>query len=139
MNKKHALAFAAVFSLAVFTGAAAFAETKAAAPEATAPDKGSYTECTVADVFAKKDTLAGKNIVVKGKVFKAASGIMGANWFHIKDGTGSTGTDDLVVTSKDAAKVGDQVVVKGELSTNVDFGAGYKYAVIMKDAKVAPK
>lgn len=132
MNLKRALATAAVFSFAALMGTASLAETKAAAPV-------SYSECTVQDVFLKKADLAGKNIAVKGKVIKFSSGIMGTNWFHIKDGTGAAGTDDLVVTSKDTAKVGDQVVVRGSLSTDVDFGAGYKYAVIIKDGKVSAK
>lgn len=124
---------AAILSLVVFGGTAGYAETKASA------DKGSFTECTVQDVFTKKAALAGKDIAVKGKVVKFSGGIMGTNWFHIKDGTGSTGTDDLVVTSKDVAKVGDQVVARGKLSTEVDFGSGYKYAVIIQDAKVSAK
>lgn len=137
MKMKHAFATAAILSLVAFAGTA-IAESKAPAPKAAA-DKGSFTECTVVDVFTKKDTLAGKNIAVKGKVTKFSGGIMGTNWFHIKDGTGSAGTDDLVVTSNDVAKVGDQVVVKGALSKDVDFGSGYKYAVIMQSAKVTAK
>lgn len=135
MNTKAAVA---LLSLVVFAGTPGFAETTAPVAKA-ASDKASYTECTVADVFAKKDALAGKNISIKGKVTKFSGGIMGTNWFHIKDGTGSAGTDDFVVTSGDVAKVGDQVVVKGELSKDVDFGYGYKYAVIIKDAKVTAK
>lgn len=133
MNMKRAVVTVAIFSLVAFAATATFAENKAAA------DKGSYTECTVKDVFEKKAALAGKDIVVKGKVVKFSSGIMGTNWFHIKDGTGSAGTDDLVVTSNDVAKVGDQVVARGKLSTDVDFGAGYKYVVIVKDGKVTAK
>jgi hypothetical protein len=140
MNTKHALAAAAIFSLVAFAGTASFAETNAAAPAAkAASDKASYTECTVADIFAKKADLAGKNITIKGKVVKASSGIMGTNWYHIQDGTGSAGTNDFIVTSDDSAKAGDQIVAKGELSTDVDFGAGYKYAVIMKGGTVTAK
>lgn len=128
MNVKRVLVLAAILSFALV-----------AAPMAKAADNASYTQCTVAEVFAKKDALAGKNISVKGKVVKFSGGIMGTNWFHIKDGTGSAGTDDLVVTSDDVAKVGDQVVVKGELSRDVDFGAGYKYAVIVQKGKVTAK
>ena len=140
MNRKHILAAAVIFSIAVFSGTASLAETKAAAPEAkAASDKITYTECTVSDVFTKKATLAGKNIAIKGSVVKVSSCIMGTNWYHIKDGTGSAGTDDLVATSGDTARVGDQVVVRGVLATDVDFGSGYKYAVIMKDSQVTAK
>jgi hypothetical protein len=138
MNTKHALAAAAIFSLVAFSGTVSLAETNAAAPVA-ASDKAAYTECTVADVFAKKADLAGKNVAIKGKVVKFSGGIMGTNWFHIQDGTGSAGTNDFVVTSNDVAKVGDQVVAKGELSTDVDFGAGYKFAVIIKGGTVTAR
>lgn len=140
MNTKRALATAALFSLIALAGTVCLAETKAAAPAAKAASgEVSYTECKVVDVFTKKDTLAGKNILVKGKVAKFSGGIMGTNWFHIKDGSGSAGTDDLVVTSKNSGKAGDEVVVRGELSTNVDFGSGYKYDVIIQDGKVSAK
>jgi hypothetical protein len=135
MNTKHLLAAAAILSLVAFGGTASFAETNAKA----ASEAVSSTECTVSDVFTKTAALKGKSIAISGKVVKFSGGIMGTNWFHIKDGTGSAGTDDLVVTSNDVAKVGDQVVAKGVLFTDVDFGAGYKYAVIIKDGKVTAK
>ncbi|TAL15496.1 hypothetical protein EPN96_12705 [bacterium] len=140
MKTKHLLSAAVVLSLVTIACTAGFSETKAAEPAVkAASEAASYTDCTVSDVFTKTAALKGKNIAITGKVVKFSGGIMRTNWFHIKDGTGSAGTDDLVVTSNDVAKVGDQVVVKGELSTDVDFGAGYKYAVIIKDGKVTAK
>jgi hypothetical protein len=62
---------------------------------------------------------------------------MGKNWLHIRDGTGSEGSNDLVVTTAAEVKVGDTVLVSGAVSLNKDFGAGYKYAVIIEDAKLA--
>lgn len=131
MNAKRILAAAAVLSFIVLSGPASFA--------GDAADKGGYVSCTVSDVFTKKDTLVGKKIAIKGKIVKASSGIMGTNWYHIKDGTGSAGTDDFTFTSKDSAKVGDEVVARGELSKDVDFGAGYKYSVIIKDGSISSK
>ena len=65
-------------------------------------------------------------------------GIMGKNWMHLQDGTGDAekGTHDLVVTSQDSAGVGDVVTVKGTVYVNKDFGAGYKYEVIMEEASI---
>ncbi len=90
----------------------------------------------VEDVFAKKDTLSGKKVTVKGEVTKFNSGIMGKNWVHIKDGSGKPGTNDLTATTKDTAKVGDKVVVTGTLAVGKDFGAGYKYDAIIEDAVI---
>jgi len=41
-----------------------------------------------------------------------------------------------MVTTQDAAKVGDVVTLKGVLRTNKDFGAGYVYKVIVEEGKL---
>jgi hypothetical protein len=92
---------------------------------------------TVAEVFAEKDALVGKPVTFRGKVVKANSGIMGKNWIHVRDGSGSDGTNDLTVTTTTAQpNVGDTVLVTGPVSLNKDFGMGYQYDVIVEDAKV---
>ena len=93
---------------------------------------------TVAQVFAERLSLVDKTVSVRGKVVKANTGIMGRNWIHIRDGSGSREKkdDDLTVTTKDAAAVGDIVVVKGVVHVGKDFGAGYQYPVVLEDAKV---
>jgi hypothetical protein len=92
---------------------------------------------TVAEVFAGKDALAGKPVTVRGKVVKSNSGIMGKNWIHVRDGSGSDGTNDLTVTTTTAQpNVGDTVLVTGPVSLNKDFGMGYQYDVIVEDAQV---
>ena len=42
----------------------------------------------------------------------------------------------LVVTTLDEPKEGEVVTIEGVLAADRDFGAGYKYAVIVEDAKV---
>lgn len=95
--------------------------------------KGGYT---VAEVFAKKNSLKGKKVAVKGKVTKVSSGIMGKNWLHIQDGSGKEGSSDLTVTTAEMAAVGDVVTVTGTLAVDKDFGMGYFYNAIMEDASV---
>jgi len=91
---------------------------------------------TVADIFASKDKLAGKPVVVSGKVVKVNNGILGRNWVHLQDGTGAAGSNDLMVTTSATVAKGDVVVMRGTLATNKDFGAGYSYAVLVEDAAV---
>jgi len=91
---------------------------------------------TVEEVVAGKAKLKGNDIVVRGKVVKYNEGVMGKNWLHIRDGSGGEGTNDLTVTTATPAKLGDTVLVKGKVSTDRDFGGGYRYAVIVEDAKV---
>lgn len=112
-----------------------------ASVDASAPEAGvikSAESGSVADVFAKKDSLAGKEVTVRGKVMKFSPMIMGKNWVHLQDGSGdpAAGTNDLTLTTMDSAKVGDVVLAKGSLSVNKDFGAGYTYDVILEDAKL---
>jgi hypothetical protein len=93
---------------------------------------------TVAEIFAGKAKLAGKSVSVRGKVVKYNAQIMGKNWLHLQDGSGNAANrdNDLAVTTATAAKVGDTVLVTGKVSANKDFGAGYKYDVILDDAQV---
>lgn len=108
-----------------------------AAPAATISFSGiKKADQTVAEIYAGQNGLLGTVVNVRGKVVKFSSQIMGKNWAHIQDGTGSAGTNDLTVTTADAARVGDTVLVSGKITLNKDFGAGYKYALILEDAKV---
>lgn len=91
---------------------------------------------TVAEVFAKRDALSGKEVLIRGQVVKYNAGIMGRNWVHLQDGSGAAGTSDLTVTTSSSAEVGATVLVKGTLALNKDFGAGYAYEVIVEDATV---
>lgn len=93
---------------------------------------------TVAEVFAGGDALAGQTVKVRGKVVKVNADIMGKNWIHVRDGSGSEGTNDLTVTTSTDVlpAVGDLVVVDGTVALNKDFGMGYKYPVIVEDAQV---
>ncbi len=91
---------------------------------------------TIAEIYAQRKQLAGKKTAIRGKVVKYNSGIMGKNWIHLKDGTGSEGSNDLTVTTTTDAKVGDTLLVRGTLVTDKDYGYGYKYPVIIEDAEV---
>ncbi len=96
---------------------------------------------TVAELWAEKSALNGKEIIVRGKVVKFLPGIMGRNWMHVQDGTGSAdkGDNDITVTTDEKVNVGDVVTVKGTLAAGKDFGAGYLYEVIIEKATVAPR
>ncbi len=94
---------------------------------------------TIAELYAKAATLKDKDVVVKGRVAKVSLGIMGKNWLHLQDGTGSPekGTHDMLVTTADEAAVGDVVTVTGALRKDKDFGSGYAYEVMIEDAKIS--
>ena len=96
---------------------------------------------TVAKLYQEKSALSGKLVRVKGKVVKVNNGIMGRNFVHVQDGTGDAkaGTNNLVVTSKQTAAVGDQVSISGLVVINKDFGSGYSYPLLIEEATVTVK
>lgn len=94
---------------------------------------------TVAVLNKDKTALAGKTVSAQGKVVKVNNGIMGRNFVHVQDGTGDAGNNNLIVTSKDTANVGDSVSVTGVVAVNRDFGGGYSYPLLVEEAKITPK
>ena len=91
---------------------------------------------TVAEIITKRLELKDKTVVVRGKVVKFTPEVLGKNWVHLRDGTGSAAdnTHDVVVTTIDQARIGDVVVVKGVVHTDRDLGSGYSYKVLIEDA-----
>lgn len=99
-----------------------------------ASGKNAYT---VAELFKNSAKLHKKKVLVRAKVVKISGNIMGKNWVHLRDGSGSKAKNDfnLVVTSKSVPAEGEVVLVNGTLYKDKDFGGGYKYQVIVEDAE----
>lgn len=89
---------------------------------------------TIEEIVSRAVELKDKAVLVRGKVVKYNASIMGKNWIHLRDGSGVSENNDLLVTSNDQAKIGDIVTVKGMIRTDRDFGAGYSYRVVVEDA-----
>jgi hypothetical protein len=94
---------------------------------------------TVAEVHAQRAALVGKPVTIHAQVVKFNAGIMGRNWVHLRDGSGSQdkGDNDITVTTQDTVAVGDVVTAKGTVRVDKDFGAGYAYPVIIEEAHVS--
>lgn len=94
---------------------------------------GTYT---ISDLFKQSSSLVGKQVMVRGKVVKFSAAILGTNWLHLQDGSGTAAlkNNDLTVTSNGAASVGDVIEVRGVLAQDKDLGAGYMYPVIVERA-----
>ena len=91
---------------------------------------------TVAEILTKTAELKDKPVVVSGKVVKYNPGILGKNWIHLRDGSGSSAdnTNDIIVTTSSETQVGNVITVKGVVRTDKDLGAGYSYKVLIEDA-----
>ena len=109
-----------------------------AAPAVVEPVAPAPGGMSIADIWAKRTALAGKEVTVRGKVVKVNSAIMNRNWIHLQDGTGSAadGTNDLTITSDAEVKLGDVVTITGTLAVAKDFGAGYAYQAIVENGKL---
>ena len=92
----------------------------------------------VGEIYAKGAELGGKSVKVRGRVVKFTPNIMGTNWIHLRDGTGTDAAQDhdITVTTQDAAQVGDVITAVGAVHLDKDFGAGYAYAVIIEGATI---
>lgn len=99
---------------------------------------GGANAMTVAEIVTQSAALKGKTVSVRGKVVKYNPEIMGMNWIHLRDGSGSEadGSNDLLVTTTATANVGDVVTAEGVVAVDKDFGAGYSYKVLVENATV---
>ena len=87
---------------------------------------------SLAELFANKESYQGKLVKITGKCIKINPMIMGRNWVHIQDGSGQD--LELTVTTAEVLQLGDIVSVEGTITLDKDFGAGYRYDIIMEKA-----
>ncbi|MHC5144745.1 MAG: hypothetical protein ACYSOX_03835 [Planctomycetota bacterium] len=90
---------------------------------------------SIAELYSNRTAYANTVVRIKGQVTKVNLGIMGKNWIHLQDGTGNSGSNDLLVTTQETVALGDIVIFEGTIALNKDFGSGYSYEVLMEDAK----
>ncbi|MEZ5059187.1 MAG: hypothetical protein R2879_19300 [Saprospiraceae bacterium] len=69
-----------------------------------------------------------------GKVVKINPMIMGRNWVHLIDA--SVEEADLTITTQEPVPVGAIVSLEGTIALDKDFGAGYRYDIIMENAEL---
>lgn len=92
---------------------------------------------TVATLHEERERLAGATVRVRGTIVKSISGVMGRTFAHLRDGSGGhDAATDLTVTTTAELVPGTQVLLEGTLAIDRDFGAGYRYPVILEDAQV---
>ena len=93
---------------------------------------------SVAEIINQRVELKDKTVLLHARVVKFSAAIMGKNWLHLRDGSGSAAdaTQDLVATSAETFKIGDIVQITGTVRTDKDFGAGYAYKVLIEDGEL---
>ncbi len=98
-----------------------------------APITFSKNSIRIQELVDNKAKYNGKIVEVSGRVTKVNPNIMDRNWIHLSDG--SKNDFDFVCTSLEAFPVGHVVTLKGKLVLNKDFGAGYRYDLIIENAE----
>ena len=93
---------------------------------------------TVAELYARRNALNGRTVVVRGKVIKVVPRIMRMNWLHIQDGSGSAGrkNHEVVVKTRALPAAGETVTISGTLLKDKDYGSGYRYEVLIDNATI---
>lgn len=86
----------------------------------------------IAELMSNRSKYEGKVVKITGKCVKVNPMIMGRNWVHLQDGSGEN--MDLTVTTQESIPIGAVVSMEGTIALNKDFGAGYRYEVIMEGA-----
>jgi len=103
-------------------------EASRAQTEKIIKQKGSIT---IAEIVANPQKFEGKTVQLTGKCIKINPNIMDRNWIHLQDG--SKDDFDLVVTSNTFIPEGKIITIRALVSVNRDFGAGYRYDLILEN------
>tara|TARA_R110000744_G_scaffold26007_16_gene64188 strand:+ start:1964 stop:2770 length:807 start_codon:yes stop_codon:yes gene_type:complete len=85
----------------------------------------------ISDLVKDPKKYEGHSIQISGTCVKVNPNIMDRNWLHIQDG--SQNDFDLVVTSNSFVPEGSKITIRAVVSLNRDFGAGYKYDLILEN------
>jgi hypothetical protein len=104
---------------------------KAIKQEKIIPVKGATA---ISELLANPTKYEGKIITVTGRCTKINHQIMNRNWIHLQDD--SKNPKELTITSQDVLDLGSVGIFEGKISLNKDFGAGYRYDIIMEEAKL---
>lgn len=100
----------------------------------SSPLAGKATQLTIAELLEDPGAYEDKVVELTGTCTKINEGILGRNWLHLKDGTADS--QDLVMTSADAADQGSEITIRALVKLNRDFGAGYSYDVLLEDGVI---
>lgn len=86
---------------------------------------------SIAELVNDPQKYEGQTVQLSGECVKINPQIMGRNWIHLKDG--SKDDYDLVITSDIFVREGTIINIKAKVVLNKDYGAGYKYDLILED------
>lgn len=86
---------------------------------------------TVNEILSNPANFKDKEVTLNVIVTKYLPQIMGKNWLHLKDA--SSKDVHIAATTAEEFNKGDIVLIKGTVILDKDFGAGYKYEVLLEN------
>jgi hypothetical protein len=93
---------------------------------------------TIAALFSERASLAGQKVRVQGQVVKVTP-VQGVSYIRLRDGSSADAASaELLVSSRDAARVGEVATFEGAVGVDIDVGIGTTYPVMLQEAKRAP-
>lgn len=103
------------------------------------PQKGEITRAesgkTIQEIFSEKEQLKDKEVILRAKTIKVNRNILGKNWITLSDGTGTAPDNKLIATTLEDVEPGEILTVKGIVKNDINLGKGYKYKVVIENAK----
>lgn len=85
----------------------------------------------IAELVKHPEKYDGQTIQISGVCVKINPNIMNRNWIHITDG--SQDDYDLTITSDELVAEGTVITMQATVALNKDFGAGYRYDLILEN------
>ena len=85
----------------------------------------------ISDLVSDPKKYEGHTVQLSGKCVKVNPNIMNLNWIHLQDG--SKDDFDMVITTNTFVPEGKLITIRAVVSLNRDFGAGYKYDLILEN------
>lgn len=91
---------------------------------------------TIHELINKSSAYNNQIIQIEGIITKISRGIMHSNWVHIQD---TKGNKLIFRTNENNIQLGDQIIATGQAATNLDYGHGYKYDLLIINTTVEQK
>jgi hypothetical protein len=102
----------------------------------TVPKEEGPDAKTVAEIVTARLALRDQPVTVRARVDRVSRNVMGMNWVHLRDGSGTPadGNYDVVATSEELPAVGQVVIARGIVRTDVEAGMGHAFKVLVENA-----
>ena len=84
----------------------------------------------ISEILESPRALEGQWVEISGTCVKVNSGILKRNWVHLADNKSGK---EIVVTTQDNVREGDQLTFVAKVGVDRDFGSGYSYPVLLEE------